>query len=303
MSGHVAIRDFLRIDITFCAMRRPLPELRRAIDPRLEWVHDKDIGPDRDQQVEVGIGITWWIRAGGVNVRTARGEWRVGPGDWVFLLPGRRHQAFLPGTRMWSFGYRFGRPRGTPWYLGPEVLVLRDCRALERTGRALLRLVEGIARTRRIGWAFDFACTPMDWLRIDAAFRLWLAEAVATCAARGIRLASGAPDDERVSRALSLIERDPWGPASDPLDLAAAVGVSRRRLEQLFAAAVGHGVAHERDRMRLERAQELLAHREWPVKQIASRLGFANGPAFSVWFRRHAGMPPRLYRSGGRTVA
>lgn len=284
-------------------MRRPVTDLRRAIDPRLEWVHDKPIGPDRDQDVDVGIGVAWWIRAGGITVSSERGCWSAGPGDWVFLLPGRRHQAFKAGTRMWSIGYRFARPRGSPWYIGPDALVLRGGPALERAGRRLLSRVERASGRRPAGALFEFDCRPEDWLRIDAAFRLWLATAIATLPRHGARLSLRGQEDERVFHALSLLERDPWAASAGPAGLAATVGVSRRRLEQLFATTLGHGIAAERDRLRLEQAQNLLAQPELPVKRIASRLGFASSPAFSVWFRRHAGMPPRAYRQGMRPPA
>jgi transcriptional regulator GlxA family with amidase domain len=106
--------------------------------------------------------------------------------------------------------------------------------------------------------------------------------------------------DERVLRAQDLIERDPWSSASAPAALAAAVGLSRRRLEQVFASTLGHGIGEERDRRRVEWAQTLLGRRDLPVKEIAQRSGFASGAAFSTWFRRHAGMAPKDFRGGGR---
>lgn len=276
-------------------MQQPLHEQRQAIDPRLEWVHDKEIGPDWNRRTEPLHGVAWYVRAGEVTVRTERGEWRGRPGDWVFLLPGRRYQTFLPGSRIVSICYRFGRPCGSPWYVGPDALVLRDCPELDAAAGQLIAQVEAAGGVSPIGWSFNFSCTPPQWLQIDAAFRVWLAAAFTTLSSRGVPLAVRVTEDERVARALGVIERDPWAAASEPTALADAIGLSRRRLEQLFATAIGRGIAEERDRLRLAGVQELLGRRGLQIKQIAKRFGFASGPAFSVWFHRHAGMSPRAF--------
>jgi AraC-like DNA-binding protein len=236
--------------------------------------------------------------AGGVSVRTDQGTWQAGPGEWVFLLPGRRHQAFQPGTRIWSICYRTGLPRNRSWYAEPGILVLGGHAELSAAGEALVAQAEAITGARPLGERFDFDCTPITWLRLDAAFRAWLATAMSALEDRGIRLSISSRSDARVDRALALISRDPWAAAAAPGPVAAALGVSRRRLEQLFQAGLGHGIAEARDRLRVDAAEAILDDHAVAVKQVAARLGFASSQVFSAWFHRHAGMTPRSYRAG-----
>lgn len=50
-------------------------------------------------------------------------------------------------------------------------------------------------------------------------------------------------------------------------------------------------------RLRLEKAEELLATSELPLAEIARRVGFGSPSHFAAVFREHAGMPPSQYRS------
>lgn len=286
----------------YCEMRVSLGELRRAIDPRLEWVHDKVVPYDQHVTEPVSA-VVWYIRSGGVTVSTDQGTWTGRTGDWVFLLPGRRLQAFLPDTRIVSICYRFGRPRGSPWYAAADVLVHRHCPELDLATEALLAATAAASGMRPLGSSFSFACQPLEWLHIEAAFRAWLAAAFTLLRERGVELAVPSLKDDRVARTLAVIQRDPWTDSAEPAALAAAVGLSRRRLEQLFAAALGHGVAEERDRLRLAHAQDALGQTGMQVKQIAQRFGFASSPAFSSWFHRHAGMSPRSFRGKAGQMA
>jgi AraC family transcriptional regulator len=47
---------------------------------------------------------------------------------------------------------------------------------------------------------------------------------------------------------------------------------------------------------RLARAKELLLQGRLNVSEVAEALGFPNIHTFSRWFRREAGIPPRVFR-------
>lgn len=281
----------------------PVAELQRVLDPRLEWVHDKPIGPAQNQTLYNVLGVAWKVTAGQVTVRTARGLWQAGPGTWVLLQPSHRFQGFAEGTRIWSIGYRFNRVRGSSWYVGPDVLVLPDSPRLDLAGRRLLRTMERSTGQQPLGGRAigAFSATLADWMRVDAAFRHWLAASIETVAGLGLRLLPSGHGDERIRQVLAAIARDPWSDDSGPQALAAGLRLSRRRLEQLFAAQIGHGLAEERVRRRLESASELLLRRDLQVKQVAARCHFPRSSAFSTWFRRHAGVTPMRFRRGGQT--
>jgi AraC-like DNA-binding protein len=279
----------------------PITDLQRILDPRLEWVHDKDIGPDRNQALYNVMGVVWKVTAGRVTVRTAKGSWDAGAGDWVVLQPGHRFQGFSEGTRLWSIAYRFNRTRGSSWFAGPDVLVLRDCTHLEVAGRRMIRLMESVTGASPVGWQVlgGISCSLEDWMRIDATFRLVLAALIRTVGEHGLAMLPSTYPDERIRLVMAALASDPWAASCEPSALARTAKLSRRRLEQLFAGAIGHGLAEERTRRRLESACELLLRRDLQIKQVASRCGFPRSSTFSTWFRRHAGVPPLRFRRNG----
>lgn len=272
----------------------------RVLDPRLFWVNDKAIGPEGNRLHYASFAVVWRVIAGEVRVETTTGSWRGRPGDWLILHPGRRFQGFRPGTRIWSIAYGSTRTRGEVWYAGPDAIVLPDCPELERSTSGLIALTERISGRRPLETlrTDDIVCSAADWLELDAAFRLWLRTLILVMAGLGITPDAAQPLDPRIRLALARLHQEPWSPASAPAALAAEVGLSRRRLEQLFAAQRGVGLAEMRSRCRIAAAQELLSRHERRIKEIAQRLGFASGAAFSVWFRRHAGQSPARFRAG-----
>lgn len=52
-------------------------------------------------------------------------------------------------------------------------------------------------------------------------------------------------------------------------------------------------------RLRMQRAQELLLGQDLSIQQIAEAVGYGSPFAFSVAFKRYAGMNPRMYRKRG----
>jgi transcriptional regulator GlxA family with amidase domain len=73
--------------------------------------------------------------------------------------------------------------------------------------------------------------------------------------------------------------------------------VSRRRLYQLFDD--GEGISGRIRRMRVERAQQLLAdptRASQGIGEVARLCGFVNAAHFSRTFRKVVGQTPREYR-------
>jgi transcriptional regulator GlxA family with amidase domain len=81
---------------------------------------------------------------------------------------------------------------------------------------------------------------------------------------------------------------------------AAMAGVSRRVMERRFQSVLGRSpramILHER----LERAKNLLSTTDLPVARIAERCGFQSNERLTVNFRETVGVPPAIYRRGGR---
>jgi len=79
-------------------------------------------------------------------------------------------------------------------------------------------------------------------------------------------------------------------------DLVAAVGLSRSTLERQFRATMHRTLHDEIERVRLDRAKELLRLNELSIKQVAARTGFRHLTYFNRIFRLRVGRPPAAYR-------
>jgi len=78
--------------------------------------------------------------------------------------------------------------------------------------------------------------------------------------------------------------------------MAAELSVPRRRFERQFTRLVGRSPSVELQRIRIDRAMQLLADPLLTVTEVGIRLGFAESASFSRFFRNHAGKSPREYR-------
>lgn len=79
-------------------------------------------------------------------------------------------------------------------------------------------------------------------------------------------------------------------------DVAKHVGVSPSTLKNRFRAALGRTVHAELQRLRLDRAKQLLADTDLPLKQVAAQTGFRYIQYLTRVFRQHVGQTPGEYR-------
>jgi LacI family transcriptional regulator len=75
------------------------------------------------------------------------------------------------------------------------------------------------------------------------------------------------------------------------------IGISRRTLEKRFRARFGRSLHTEVDRVRFDRARDLLATTSLRVSDIAGRCGFADYVRFAKLFRRRSDCSPSQYRA------
>ena len=78
--------------------------------------------------------------------------------------------------------------------------------------------------------------------------------------------------------------------------LARTVGLTQRRLSELFRLATGKTVVEWVVERKIEHAASLLRDGEMPIKEIAFRLGYAHVGTFTTQFTRRFGTPPAGYR-------
>ncbi len=108
-------------------------------------------------------------------------------------------------------------------------------------------------------------------------------------------LLSFAPAEELATQARDLMERDFAQPARLREELG-ALGVSRRHLTALFEAQYGLSPEEYTAQVRVRRASELLSQGQ-RVTDVALAVGLETPSAFTVFFKKHAGLTPSEYRA------
>lgn len=101
--------------------------------------------------------------------------------------------------------------------------------------------------------------------------------------------------DARVAAAVARMEArlDAPEPAART---ARAVGLSPRRLETLFAGALGMTPGAYALSLRLQAARRLIADTRHPLAEVALRTGFSSAATLSRAYRRRFGQPPSALR-------
>ena len=104
-----------------------------------------------------------------------------------------------------------------------------------------------------------------------------------------------AVDDETVQAALRFI-RQHAGEDMGVNDVAHGIAAGRRLLERRFRAVLDRSVLDEINRVRVERAKELLTSTHLTIASVAEQAGFANTRRLDVVFAKQTGLSPRQYR-------
>lgn len=102
-------------------------------------------------------------------------------------------------------------------------------------------------------------------------------------------------DDPYLATAVRFIRENAASPINVG-DVVQQVPISRRTLEKLFRERIGRSPLEEIRRMRILRAQQLLASTDLTVDTIAEQSGFGSGSWLSANFRDTCGITPGAYR-------
>ncbi len=79
-------------------------------------------------------------------------------------------------------------------------------------------------------------------------------------------------------------------------ELSAACSISESRLYHLFCEELGTTPVYFRNKIRVERAAQLLKTTDLPISAIAEQVGYHSSAYFRETFKAYAGMSPMTYR-------
>jgi transcriptional regulator GlxA family with amidase domain len=102
--------------------------------------------------------------------------------------------------------------------------------------------------------------------------------------------------DPRVAAAMARIESQLDSPET-AAEIAKNLGLSPRRLEQLFQSALGMTPAVYALTLRLQAARRMITDTRHPLTDVALRCGFSSASSLSRAFRRQYGLPPNRLRA------
>ena len=101
--------------------------------------------------------------------------------------------------------------------------------------------------------------------------------------------------DLRIQRVIALIEEKP-GQDLSLADMAQVAGLSPSRLRHKFKLEVGVTPTVYLQKLRLERARQLLICHELTVKEVKAAVGISSDSYFTHQFKRAFGVPPSRSR-------
>ena len=145
-----------------------------------------------------------------------------------------------------------------------------------RTGYIAAKLLDGLMRGEKVD-ASEYPISPLGITARRSSDALAIDDPVVSAAVRFIR--------EHACEGINV---------DQVLD---EVTVSRRILEKRFRELLGRSPHEEIVRCRVERAKDLLATSDLPLKAIAERIGVGNPEYVNVIFRRFTNQSPGAYRT------
>lgn len=105
-----------------------------------------------------------------------------------------------------------------------------------------------------------------------------------------------AVEDIEISAAISFI-RNHACEGITVADITTHLAMSRTSLDHRFHKALGRSTKSEINRVRFDRAKQLLDETDFNLEHIAHLIGYATAAQFATGFKRHTGLTTRQYRS------
>ncbi len=239
------------------------------------------------------------IRRGSCRLESDGLVEHLGPGDLVFLAPGRAHTLRSESSNLEApqqgadtlllCGYcTFDNILGTPLSdLFPDIIVIREEQMQELSWlQAILNQLSREYLSMRPGT--EIVVSRMTEVLIVELIRMNFGQ-------QGEATLIKALADKYVSKALQQLHQNPEKPWSLEV-LAADVGLSRAAFAKRFKGLVGQPMFDYLTQLRMQRACQLLAETDLPLYEVASRVGYESDLSFTRTFKKRLGKTPTSYR-------
>jgi AraC-like DNA-binding protein len=223
----------------------------------------------------------------------------LGPGDLVFIEPGRDHvlASQPPGKEP---------PTGEAGTL----LLCGYCEFMQETGTPLLDVFPSLTIVReeellKHPWlrsTLDQLST--EYMSQQPGAELVVNKLTEVVLVELIRINFGREDksrfilalsDKQIAKALQYLHNSLHS-AWTIEKMAQEVGMSRSAFAKRFKELVGQPMFEYLTMLRVQRAKELLQETKLPLYEVASRVGYESDLAFTKTFKKHTGTTPTRYR-------
>ena len=223
----------------------------------------------------------------------------LGPGDLVFIEPGRDHvlASQPPG-------------QDPPTGEAGTLLLCGYCEFMQETGTPLLDIFPSLTIVReeeilKHPWlrsTLDQLST--EYMSQQPGAELVVNKLTEVVLVELIRINFGREDksrfilalsDKQIARALQYLHNSPHS-AWTIEKMAQEVGMSRSAFAKRFKELVSQPMFEYLTLLRVQRAKELLQETKLPLYEVASRVGYESDLAFTKTFKKHTGTTPTRYR-------
>jgi len=245
------------------------------------------------------------VREGELRWHVEGVVYRVPPGSVFFTFPWEAHGSVSerePGHRWDYLQIHVGGPRAVRRKRPDPQPVFGNSPEARRILRNLLRATTRVAPAgtrlpHLVSWAVrDHRSDPPP----DPAAGRWIA---GLCLVELVRCLTRGGENwhptvpPAVGRFLDQLKahpEEPWTLA----EMAARCGLGRTQFAKLIRRATGDTPMEHLQRLRIERAKELLRDPRFGITSVAMECGFSTSQHFARVFRRFAGMTPGDFRAG-----
>lgn len=265
-------------------------ELAEQIELRIRSSSDNVHGADWIESKRHRDYDLWYVTAGSVLVRTPDGDIRAEAGDAVFFYPNFPYTAWAgeEGSAFIYIHFDFG--------VGQQFRILED---FPFSGVISGELIEEEGRLLREAYASAKRRSRMSRVRLKGAFLILLAKII-ECYGEGhyagtFRATQGyggqVADVVTLQPTFEFIHANLHRPIRVP-EMAAVASMSEKYFITFFKRAMGATPGQYVQRLRMQRARDILLRQAVPVKAAAARVGYPDAYSFSKAFKKHYGIAP-----------